>query len=212
VTTQPGQASRRLFLYALICFALVIALGFAVNAGMTKDYDRSLLKAVALRQGTSPDAAIAAAGWATWLGDAARRSLAVVVGAIWLLLKKRTRAAIAFVVFPALAGVTCSIVKEAFARPRPALVPHLDQVTNLSFPSGHAANIVAIAVLVAWVIPVRRRVLWRVAAIGLAIVVGLSRLSLGVHWPSDVVGGWIWGFGWVLIALGTIRTLEGASE
>ena len=205
-------APRRLFLFALLAFGMAIALGFIANSGFTKDYDKTLLTALALHRGTSPDAAILAAQWVTWLGDAAQRSLAIVAAALWLLWQKRARAAIAMLVFPTLAGATSSILKELFARPRPALTPHLDIVSNLSFPSGHATNAVAIFVLAAWVIPAHNRMLAMTGAIGMALVIGLSRVSLGVHWPSDVIGGWIWGLGWVLIALGTIRTLEGVSK
>ncbi len=205
------HAPRRLFLFALLAFGMAIMLGFVANAGFTREYDKTLLKALALHRGTSPDAAILAAQWVTWLGDAAQRSLAVVAAALWLLWRKRARAAIAMLVFPTLAGATSSILKELFARPRPALTPHLDIVSNLSFPSGHATNAVAIFVLAALVIPAHNRLLAMSAAIGMASVIGLSRISLGVHWPSDVVGGWMWGFGWVLMALGTIRALEGAS-
>jgi undecaprenyl-diphosphatase len=210
--SQPrAQNESRLLLYALLAFVLVIALGFAIGAGLTTDIDKAVLKAFALRKGSSSDAAISSALAITWLGDAGRRSLAVVVAALWLVWKKRPRAALPMLVFPIMAGVTSSILKEGFARPRPAIVPHLDLVTNLSFPSGHATNAIAILLLAALVIATKRRSLALAAALGVSLLVGLSRLALGVHWPSDVIGGWLWGVGWALLGLWAIRKLERAS-
>ncbi len=211
MTQSRAQNDNRLLLFALLAFALVIALGFAIEAGLTKDLDRAGLKALALRQGVSGDAAITSAQVITWLGDTARRSLAVVAAALWLWWNKRPRAALAMLVFPTLAGVSSSILKEAFARPRPEIVPHLDVVTNLSFPSGHATNAMAILLLAAMAMATKRRSSALAAAIGVSLLIGLSRLALGVHWPSDVIGGWLWGVGWALLGLWTIRTMERGS-
>src|SRR5262249_51719685 len=74
-----------------------------------------------------------------------------------------------------------------------------------SFPSGHAADATALAVGVAIVIGavlVRRpaeRVLVGVAAVGVSVAVGISRLVLGVHWPTDVLAGWAIGLGTAVV-------------
>ncbi len=85
-------------------------------------------------------------------------------------------------------------LKQAFAAPRPDLLPHLDIVHTYSFPSGHSAGNMmffgALAMLAG-----RRGAYWNAA---LAILlIGVSRVWLGVHWPSDVLAGWIEGLGWL---------------
>ncbi|WP_311269618.1 phosphatase PAP2 family protein [Sphingobium sp. WCS2017Hpa-17] len=86
------------------------------------------------------------------------------------------------------------ILKQIFAAPRPDLLPHLDVVHTYSFPSGHAAGNMmffgALAMLIA------RPAGYGVAAAIIALI-GISRVWLGVHWPSDVTAGWIEGLGWL---------------
>lgn len=84
-------------------------------------------------------------------------------------------------------------LKLAFGRPRPDLdLPFMP--TSASFPSGHSANSMAVFVAVALMAapPAWRRPALA-AALSLSIVIGLTRIFLGVHWPSDVIGGWAWG-------------------
>ena len=85
-------------------------------------------------------------------------------------------------------------LKAAFDRPRPALWPRLlSSPRDPSFPSGHAVAAATFYPLAALLVG-RRRPAWRRAAwataVGLALWIGLGRLYLGVHWPSDVLGGW----------------------
>ncbi|WP_420144961.1 phosphatase PAP2 family protein [Sphingobium sp.] len=85
-------------------------------------------------------------------------------------------------------------LKQIFAAPRPDLLPHLDIVHTYSFPSGHAAGNMmffgALAMLVA------RRSAYLAAAAMIALI-GVSRVWLGVHWPSDVTAGFVEGLGWL---------------
>lgn len=108
-------------------------------------------------------------------------------------------------VVPALAGATSSILKQVFARARPDVAPHLDNISNLSFPSGHATSAIAILLLAALIMPARQRTLW----IGLAVIgagaIGASRIALGVHWPSDVLGGYLWGTGFAMAGAAAAR-------
>ena len=88
------------------------------------------------------------------------------------------------------------ILKQIFAAPRPDLLPHLDIVHSYSFPSGHAAGNMmffgALAMLAG------RR--WAYGAGGVMIaLIGASRVWLGVHWPSDVMAGWVEGLGWLVL-------------
>jgi len=97
-----------------------------------------------------------------------------------------------------------SWAKVVFARPRPRLTPWLDHVVNLSYPSGHAAG--AMVILFGAVLFVRDR--WpRWPALALAFAIGMSRLLLGVHWSTDVIGGWLWGAGFAMLGAGVAVTL-----
>jgi membrane-associated phospholipid phosphatase len=90
------------------------------------------------------------------------------------------------------------LLKALFDRPRPDLWRSPDPSTGLSFPSGHAmstATLVAALVVLAW--PTRWRAPVVIAGSAALITVGLSRLVLGVHYPSDVLGGWAFAFAWV---------------
>ena len=121
----------------------------------------------------------------------------------FLLLGGRTRTAL--FVFAATSGgiAFAALLKLAYARPRPVLVPHLVDVTSSSFPSGHAADSAIVYLTLAALLArtVKERAL-RIYIIGsamlLTLLIGISRIYLGVHWPSDVVAGWTIGAAWAL--------------
>ena len=193
----------------LLMLLAVILVGFAVAFGWGHEVDRNLLKAMAMREGADPAALIEAVRWITWAGDAAPRSFLLIGFAGWLAYRKRLRSALVMLVLPPVAGVSNSILKEAFARARPDVVPHLDHVVDLSFPSGHAANAMAIFLTAALLIASKRRSMWIAVSVAAAILVALSRPLLGVHYPIDVLAGAVWGAGFALIALAYARRLEG---
>lgn len=93
--------------------------------------------------------------------------------------------------------------KYVVGRTRPDLEPHLVVVKTSSFPSGHATSSMIFYLTVAMTLTVGTR--WHrpavAGAILLSLMIGLSRVMLGVHWPSDVVGGWAFGLLWVLLTL-----------
>ncbi|MEE3718993.1 phosphatase PAP2 family protein [Tumidithrix elongata RA019] len=111
-------------------------------------------------------------------------------------------------------------LKPMFARLRPDLYPQLIQENSFSFPSGHALGTVvlygAIAYLLAKHYPHYRIWIYLLAAI-LVMAVGLSRLYLGVHWPTDVLAGWAIGLLWlitciVMLQLQKLQTLKQTKE
>ncbi len=114
------------------------------------------------------------------------------------------RAVAAFVAAAIVGGAVLeSLLKLGFARPRPELVSHLVTVDSFSFPSGHATmatiTYLTLGVLLARVQERRRMKLYllTVASI-LALLVGFTRVYLGVHWPTDVIAGWCIGTAWAL--------------
>ena len=101
-------------------------------------------------------------------------------------------------------GIAISLVlKSLFARPRPDIVPHLAEVYTSSFPSGHAMmSDVVYFTLAAIIAPVLKRFWLRFYVMTLAIflsgLVGLSRVFMGVHYPTDVLAGWAAGATWAI--------------
>ena len=126
----------------------------------------------------------------------------------------RKRHALVFVLVAVGGGALLSVaLKHVFARPRPQVVPHLAQVTTTSFPSGHstlsAVVYLTLAALLAGLVERRREKIYLVAtALLLMVVVGVSRVVLGVHYPTDVLAGWLVGLGWALTCRAAMRVLQ----
>ncbi len=200
--------ARSILNIGLLLLFLTLLLGLVVSFGWTKLLDTSVLLALAMRQGETPAVFISLARAVSWFGDVAQRSLIFLFVAAWLVWKGRTRAALIMIVMPILAAVTTDILKEAFGRARPDIVPHLAVFGNLSYPSGHASNAASIFILVSLILPNKRPGMQFGIGIACAALVSLSRLWLGVHWPSDVIGGMMWGAGFAMIALHWMQVME----
>jgi undecaprenyl-diphosphatase len=113
---------------------------------------------------------------------------------------------IALFVLAAVGGgqLVSTLLKLGIDRPRPDLVPHLMLETSRSFPSGHAmmsaVTYLTLGSLLARIVKERRlKIFFLTVAVLLTFVVGVSRVYLGVHWPSDVLAGWCAGFAWAMI-------------
>ncbi|HET8749544.1 MAG TPA: phosphatase PAP2 family protein [Sphingomicrobium sp.] len=138
----------------------------------------------------------------TDLGSSRVLMIAALVCAICLLLIRQARLALIFVVLMFVGRLLAELQKDWIARPRPELEPHLVSTNSHAFPSGHAANSMIFYVMFALILTSGTR-LERpaiAAAVLFSLLIGTSRVMLGVHWPSDVVGGWAFGAFWVLIA------------
>jgi undecaprenyl-diphosphatase len=107
-----------------------------------------------------------------------------------------------------------AILKGVFDRPRPDLVPHLTSVSTSSFPSGHsmmsALTYLTLGALLARSQERKRLKAYLILlAVTLTFLVGLSRVYLGVHWPTDVLAGWTAGASWALLCWLAARWLQG---
>ena len=200
-----------------------VSIAGEVVEGDTQGFDREIL--LSLRSATDPSDPIGP----RWLEELGRDvtalggtgiliMLTTFVG-IYLLISGRKRSMVLVVAAIASGFLMSQILKRSFDRPRPDLVPHGDYVYTASFPSGHAmmsaVTYLTIGILLARVEP-RRRV--RAFLIGLAVfltmIIGISRVYLGVHWPSDVFAGWTAGAAWALMwwLLATWLETRGAVE
>lgn len=139
----------------------------------------------------------------TALGSAPALVIAVLAVVGFLLLAKAWRPAIFTLVASGGGIVLSSLLKYTVDRPRPDLVPHGNLIYTSSFPSGHsmmsAVIYLTLAALVARLIERKRLKGYALGvAMTLTLLVGVSRVYLGVHWPSDVLAGWSAGAAWAL--------------
>jgi undecaprenyl-diphosphatase len=131
----------------------------------------------------------------------------------FLALKGQKRLALLIVGAVAGGAVFSVILKEVFQRSRPDLVPHAVTVYSPSFPSGHAM-VSATAYLTLGALlarSVKEKVLKAYvlgAAVTLTILIGITRVYLGVHWPTDVLAGWTAGSVWAIICSNLARRLQ----
>jgi undecaprenyl-diphosphatase len=137
----------------------------------------------------------------TALGGVGVLTLITAAGVGYLLLMRKRHAA-ALLLAAVAGGIALSLLfKAGFDRPRPDLVAHLAQVYTASFPSGHSM-MSAVAYLTLGALLARLHKGWQakifllVTAILITVLVGLSRVYLGVHWPTDVLAGWAAGAAW----------------
>ncbi|MEW2443439.1 phosphatase PAP2 family protein [Micromonospora marina] len=136
--------------------------------------------------------------WTHVFGPGPLRVAAVVV-VIWLVRRGAPRLAVWVVVTMVAGGLLGALLKLLVGRDRPDLLDPVARAAGYSFPSGHALNAtLAAGVLLLVFLPFvrdsgRARVALWTAALLVTVVTGLSRIALGVHWTSDVVGGWVLG-------------------
>lgn len=205
-------AERRLpwrYILATLGFSLVaflfLELWSEIDEGDARAIDRAVL--IGFRNATDTSSMIGPA-WMeqvmkdiTTLGSPTILVLAVVAATGFMAAKKSYNMA-AIMLGASLSGsLLVTLFKDFFNRARPDVVAQLVEETSMSFPSGHASNsaIIYLTITVLFIrveSSLRTRVL--AAALGALIVlsVGISRLALGVHWPTDVLAGWLFGTMW----------------
>lgn len=215
-----GEHRFLLMLLAASLFAWIfIAIAGVVGTGDYLALEERWLRA--LRDPVDPTRP--AGPW--WLADLARDISALggatvvvllsVLTAVFLLLRGRWRRVLLLAVTIGGGYGLSALLKGAFDRPRPDVVPHLLPVHSASFPSGHSLSssvvYLTIGVLLAQAASRRREKLFFIAAaFGLTALIGTSRVFLGVHYPTDVLAGWCAGTAWALgCGLGAER-LRGA--
>jgi undecaprenyl-diphosphatase len=189
--------------FPVLCAALLLLVAVAalLFGGPQSQADAGLLRLA--QQG----ALVPAARVLTRLGDWWLVLVAGGLAAAWLAWRGMVRAALALAVLVIAERAAVEQLKLLFERARPDPQAHLIAVHTLAFPSGHAANAMALGLGLALILPLgpRARAWAAAAALLYAFIVGLTRLVLGVHWPSDIVGGWAVGAMLALLAAALAR-------
>ena len=143
--------------------------------------------------------------WVTRLGYAWGVVPVDIVVGIWLLVRHRWRDSAFFIVAVGGAALLNLSAKALFGRERPKLWPSIAPEHTFSFPSGHAMGSTALAVaLIVLLWPTRWRYLSLIVGIVVILLVGASRIYLGVHYPSDILAGWLASLAWVVGTSGIV--------
>lgn len=153
----------------------------------------------------------------TALGGIGVLTLIVITAVGYLLIMDKPRAALAVMFAVGGGALLSTLVKMGIDRPRPDIVPHDSYVSSASFPSGHSM-MAAVVYLTLAVMIARVRPHWRLkayilfCAVAISMLVGVSRVYLGVHWPTDVLAGWFIGAGWALLCWALTLWLQRKGE
>jgi undecaprenyl-diphosphatase len=201
-----------------VALALLAFLGLAdeVMEGETGAFDEAVM--LALRDPADhhdplgPRWLEQAAGDVTALGGVTVLTIITLAAIGFLIADGKPRTAMLVVASIGGGTLLSTLLKIGYARPRPDLVPHAVEVYTASFPSGHALGAAVVFLtlggLLSWSQPGRHiKIYVLTLAVLLTIVVGVSRVYLGVHWPTDVLAGWAIGAAWALAWSGVALVL-----
>jgi undecaprenyl-diphosphatase len=195
---------------------LFAALAGEVMEGGTRKFDRTLLLALRRPGDLQPlgaPAVLNAARDLTALGGPSVLTLLTAAVSLYLALDGKKHMAL-FVCGSIGSGLLLSnLLKDTFDRPRPDIVPHEVYAASYSFPSGHSM-LSALTYLTLGAILARsheRKLLkayFLLVAVFLTVLIGITRVYLGVHWPTDVLAGWTAGAVWALLCWLLARWLQ----
>jgi undecaprenyl-diphosphatase len=211
VVARLAESDAVLLVRALLVVGAVwlfVGVASEVSKGDTLDADERIMRA--LRDAGNPADPIGP----PWVEGAVRDLtslgsnivLVIFISAVGVFLAVRRQTHALYLVLVSTVGgfLLAQALKMVFARPRPDFVPHLALVSSTSFPSGHAmfsaVVYLTLGALLSQLVEERRlKAYFLGVACFLTFVVGLSRVYLGVHYPTDVLAGWSAGLAWALL-------------
>ncbi len=178
-----------------------------IKEGEGRNFDQAVLEALRVpghpHQPIGPPWLEMAAVDLTSLGSVAVLVLLALVVVVFLLIRRRPSAALLIVVSLGGGMIVTTLLKNAYGRERPPEIYRAVEVVRASFPSGHAmltaATFLTLGALIARALPQRRQKVYVLSvAVFLTLLVGLTRIYLGVHWTTDVLAGWSVGAAWAM--------------
>jgi undecaprenyl-diphosphatase len=210
---------RKAAALGLLCWAAVAAVTVLVASGRAAPVDAVGLlfwRASPELAPAGPPLLIEMVRDLTSLGGVLLRNILALAAVIALLFLRLRREAVLLVITVAGGWLVNTLLKAAVGRARPEIVPHLTDAGGASFPSGHSFNsaVVFIAIALAFATlsarqPVRLTIIG--AAVALSLAVAWSRVWLGVHFPTDVLAGWMGGAGWAFLAAALLQRPAGTT-
>ena len=199
---------RHALMASAVCWIGFAVVVIAVLGGRSGEFDAAGLRlwrtGIDLHPRGSPWLVEAVRDY-TALGGVLLRNLFAIGGIVALLFLRLRREATLLALTIMSGWLVNTAIKTLVSRPRPDIVSHLTEAGGLSFPSGHSFNsavvYISIALAFAALSPrqsVRATIVF--SAMALTLLIALSRVWLGVHYPSDAIAGWLGGAGWAFLA------------
>ncbi len=214
---EEGLQWLGLLLALVVCSLGFVALADEILEQETQSFDETVVRM--LRRAEDPATPIGPA-WLriaaldlTALGGGTVLTLVTLTVCGFLALVRHFRSLLLVLGSTVGGGLLNAALKGLFARPRPTVVPHLAEVSSASFPSGHAMlSAIVYLTLGALLVQLTERHRLKAYVLGVAVLltflVGLTRVYLGVHYLTDVLGGWVAGLAWALLCAVVVRAVK----
>ena len=195
---------------ALIGTVLFVTVASRVRSGSTQVFDESVIRWFAAHHTRSLDTVMVEI---TALGTAVVVMMIVAVAALFLLLTGQKYSAILLLASTFGGIILNGVLKLGFDRPRPIILAPVVHAVSSSFPSGHAMSAAVVYGTVAYLaarLDKRTWVRWLVMMVSFAVIalISVSRLYLGVHYPSDVLAGIVVGLAWAGFCMATLEAIQ----
>lgn len=198
------------FLVSAAAVSVFAAMASAVRTGITQSFDETVLQWLAQHRAPLLDEIMLEI---TSLGTGLVLIMIALIASLFLWLT-RHRWSVYVLLFGIVGGkILNTLLKVIFERQRPSVVEWVTQVHSASFPSGHAMSSMVVYGSIAYLVarlepaPRLRRTIWATAAV-LILAIGVSRMYLGVHYPSDVIAGFVAGFAWLAFVASAVTAVR----
>ena len=197
-------------LIAIAGTAAFVALASEVREGDTQGFDEAVIKWMGAHHSPLVDKVMIEV---TALGTGTTVLMIVAIAALFLTLTQHKYSAILLLVATTGGLVLNGVLKLGFERPRPSIFVPVVHTVSSSFPSGHAMSSAIVYGTVAYLaarLHRRRWARWLVMMFALVVIalISLSRMYLGVHYPSDVLAGVIIGLAWAGFCMATLEAIQ----
>lgn len=198
------------FIVAGAALALFAGIAEAVDEGMTQRFDEQVLHWLAVRRTPFLDQAMLEI---TTLGAGLVLIMIVVIASVFLWQTQHKWSAYLLLLATLGGKLLNTLLKAFYERPRPSIVQSLTETHSASFPSGHAMSSMVVYASVAYLVGRLeagrglQHTTWIIAGL-VIMLIGVSRMYLGVHYPSDVLAGFLGGLAWVGFLVASMRALQ----